>query len=1050
MKNLTRLVLRKPITVTLIVISLIFFGIMSLLSAKLEVTPSITMPMYVVVTIYPGAAPEDVDKLIVKPIEKEVMNLNGVKEVDSIARENFGVVVAQYEYSVNKDQAYSDLKKKIDSLVNDLPDGISDAPSIMEMDVNEVPSMRIIVDKQGTDDIYNFIQNSIQPKLERLSDVSSVNIMGGTSNYVRIELVPSEIEKYGLTMSTVAQIISAADFTIPAGTVKLGTQELSVSAQVKYDTVESLKSIPIITGNKNTIYLEDIANIYTTKDDNAAISRYNGNDAYIIGIIKNQSADAVKMSNNVIKTLNDITKDDPTVNFKIVEDKKDNILNSIKSVIQTLVIAIFLSMFIIYLFFGNIKASLIVGTSIPISLLAAIILMRLSDFTFNVLTLSGLVMGVGMMVDNSIVVLESCFRVSEDIHNHDLKSYIKASLMGSDIVAESIFGSTLTTCVVFAPLGMMSGLAAQFFRPIGFTIIYCMLASLVSALTIVPFCYSFFRPNESKYSPAGNLLEALKTGYQKLVPFFIKHKAKSLFLVFVLFIGSLVLASTLGSELMADVDEGKVKIDITTKPSQREEYNDIVYKKIEEIVSNDENVSEYVLSSSSASNYSMSSSSGSNTLLAFLKDGRPLSTDEVIKKWKKEMSYIPDCNLTIESYNTTMSQNMQAPSSGEVQIILASTNYDELKVTSDRLVNELINDKELIGVHSSLENFAPLIKIKVDSILAASEGFTPKLVGAEIYNALSGVVNARDDITVNGQDLSVKLEYPKNEYGTINNIENLTLKNSAGGRVRIKDIASVSFDDSPAAIIKVDKEYRATIRANFSDSATTHTKNRIMKEVVPKYLTSDISLAKSNMDTMMGEEFGKLYFAIAIAIFLVFIVMALQFESAKFSLMVMITIPMSFIGSFAVLWLTNSKLSMVALLGFLMLVGTVVNNGILYIDTVNQYKLDMPLDEALIQAGSTRLRPILMTTLTTIIAMVPMALAYGKNGEIMKPLGLVDIGGLAISTLMALFILPGFYKLMYKEGSIYDELKEQTPKISRQIDAEYLQKEMLRDSMAES
>ena len=282
MKNLTRLVLKRPITVTLIVISLVFFGIMSLLSAKLEVTPSITMPMYVVVTIYPGAAPEDVDKLIVKPIEKEVMNLNGVKEVDSVARENFGVVVAQYEYSVNKDQAYSDLKKKIDSLVNDLPDGISDAPSIMEMDVNEVPSMRIIVDKQGTDDIYNFIQNSIQPKLERLSDVSSVNIMGGTSNYVRIELVPSEIEKYGLTMSTIAQIISAADFTIPAGTIKLGTQELSVSAQVKYDTVDSLKSIPIITGNKNTIYLEDIANIYTTKDDNATISRYNGNDAYVL------------------------------------------------------------------------------------------------------------------------------------------------------------------------------------------------------------------------------------------------------------------------------------------------------------------------------------------------------------------------------------------------------------------------------------------------------------------------------------------------------------------------------------------------------------------------------------------------------------------------------------------------------------------------------------------------------------------------------------------------------------------------------------------------
>lgn len=1049
MKILTRFVLRKPITVTLAVLSLIFFGIMSLLNAKLEVTPSITMPMYAVVTIYPGAAPEDIDKLVIKPIEKEVMNLNGVKEVDSVSRENFGVVVAQYEYSVNKDQAYSDLKKKIDSIVNDLPDGISDAPSIMEMDVNEVPSMRIIVDKTDTDDIYNYIQNTIQPKIERLSSVSSVNIMGGTGNYVRIELIPSEMEKYNLTISSVAQIIAASDFTIPAGTVKLGSQELSVSAEVKYGTVESLKTIPIITGNKNTIYLEDIANIYTTKDDNAAISRYNGNNAYIVGIIKTQSSDAVKMSGDVTRVLESIKRDDPNVSFKVVEDKRNNILNSLNSVIQTLVIAIFLSMLIIYLFFGNIKASLIVGTSIPISLLTAIILMKLSDFTFNVLTLSGLVMGVGMMVDNSIVVLESCFRISESEEDYSLKSYIKAALLGSDTVGESIFGSTITTCVVFAPLGMMSGLAAQFFRPIGFTIIYCMMASFLSALTIVPFCYCLFRPKESRFSPAGNMLEALKSGYEKHVPWFIKHKGIVIFSLILMFIGSIFLASTLGSELMADVDEGKIKIDITTKPSQREEYNDLIYKQIEDFVKNDENVSEYILSSSSASNYSMSTSNSSNTLLAFLKDGRTLSTDEIIKKWKKEMSSITDCNLTIESYNTTMSQNMQAGNSGELQIIFASTDYDELKKASDSLTNELLKDKELTGVHSSIENFAPLIKVKVDSILAAAEGFTPKLVGAEIYNALSGVSNAREDITVNGQDLEVKIQYPKDEYGTIVNIENLTLKNAAGSKVRLKDIAEISYEDSPASITKVDKEYRATIRARYSDLANLNTKNRIMKEVVPKYLNSDISLARSNMDTMMAEEFGKLYSAIAIAIFLVFIVMALQFESAKFSFMVMTTIPMSFIGSFTILWLTNSKLSMVALLGFLMLVGTVVNNGILYIDTVNQYKLDMSLDEALIKAGSTRLRPILMTTLTTIIAMVPMALAYGKNGEIMKPLGLVDIGGLTISTLMALFVLPGFYRLMYTDGSSFDEMRQSAPRIAKQIDDEYTRLDNLRYSNGE-
>lgn len=369
-----------------------------------------------------------------------------------------------------------------------------------------------------------------------------------------------------------------------------------------------------------------------------------------------------------------------------------------------------------------------------------------------------------------------------------------------------------------------------------------------------------------------------------------------------------------------------------------------------------------------------------------------------------------DAVITVESSSmmSTMSTEL-----GGYEAIIESADYDKLKESSDELVRELQGRAEVTAVHSTLENAAPLVKVEVDPIMAAAEGISPMQVGQTLNMLLSGSEAMKMD--VDGQSVSVQVEYPKEEYDDLEKVQNIMLNTPTGGQVKLDNIADIRFEDSPASIIRNDRKYRATITAGYTDEASGNSIRVLNTEVLGKYLNEDVTSALNSSTESMNEEFNSLGSAIMIAIFLVFIVMAAQFESMRYSFMVMTTIPLSLIGSFGLLWLFNVTLSMVSLLGFLMLIGTVVNNGILYVDTVNQYREDMPLDRALVEAGATRLRPILMTTLTTIIAMVPMAIGFGDNGAMMQGLAMVDVGGLLASTVLSLLMLPIYYLLMTKK-----------------------------------
>lgn len=989
--GITKYVLKHPVTAVMALLCLLVFGISSVFNATLEQMPDMETPMMIIMANYSGAGPEDICELVTEPIEDAVGTLEGVKSITSSSRDGSARVMLEYDYGTDMDDAYDELKKKLDNLERSLPDDVT--PSVMEMNMNSGTSMMLSIGHKTEENLYDYVDQKIVPELERISSVTNVETMGGSSKYVKIELQSEKMAQYNLTMSQVASAISDANLASPSGEAVAGNLELSVTTSLETEKVEELQDIPIATPTGEIISLSDVADIYEAEKERGGISRYNGQETISISIQKQQDSTDMEVSSAVKEAIESLEADDSDLEITVARDTSDTILESLMDVAETMILAVVISMVIIFLFFGDYKASLIVGSSIPTSILLALIAMTSAGFSLNVITMSALVLGVGMMVDNSIVVLESCFRAMDDQEDKGIVGYFTAALHGTGIVVNSIIGSTVTTCVVFIPLAALSGMTGQMFKPLGYTVVFCMTASLLSAMTVVPLCYLFYKPTEGRRALMASPVERMQRWYRVVMDRLLDHKGVVMIVSLAILAATVMLASGMETELMTSDDTGTVSVEIETRPGLRQEKVEDALAQAEAIVAASDQVESYMLR--------FNSDSGSVT--AYLKDDRTMDTEDVADLWQTEMENIENCTIDV-SASTSMS--FMGGQRG-YEVILHGTQYDELKEVSDKIVKEMTARSDVINIHSSIENSAPIVTIKVDPVMAKAYGLKASGIGTTVNQMLSGI--EATTLQVDGEDISVMVEYPEGEYETVDQIKDIILSGSNGQSVALTDVADVIFKDSPSSISKTDKAYEITISADYTGD---NVKSVIDSEVISPNLSGTISIGENSRNRMMQEEFGALYQAIAIAVFLVFVVMSAQFESIKYSVMVMTTIPFSLVGSFGLLKLTGVTISMTSLLGFLILVGTVVNNGILYVDTVNQYRETMELRTALIEAGATRIRPILMTSLTTILAMIPMAMAIGSSGSTTQGLAVVDIGGLTVGVAVALFMLPVYYGLL--------------------------------------
>ena len=998
MIGITKTAVKRPIAIIVLVAGLIIFGLSSILNMSLQLIPDMEMPMLIIQTVYPQAGPEDVEKLVTKKIEDTCGTISGLDQVMSRSMENVSLVILSFDYGTDIDDAYMDVQSAVGRIKGDLPEKAND-PIIIEMDINAAPVMQLSVTNKNGADCLGFVNDTLTPEIEKISSVAQVETAGGQKSYISVQLIPEKLTQYGLNLNSVAQTVGSANFTMPAGSKEYGRYDVAMTTQAEYKTPDEIGTIPITTSTGNLIHLSDIAIVHYAKDDVASMSRYDGTDNIGVSITKEQSASAVTVSKEVKYLIKDFESEYPDYDIAISYDSSDTIIASLLSIFKTLVLGVVLTMLVLFVFFGDFKGSLIVGSSMPISLLMTLLVMSFAGFSLNMMTMGALVIAIGMMVDNSIVVIEMCFREKE---NKD--SFADAAVSATGIVMNSIIASTLTTVVVYLPLALMKSLSGQMFGQLGYTIVFALIASLISAITIVPLCFAVYKPVEKKKSIVNDLLDSFSAKYANVLSKLLKKK-KTTFLAAVIILGiSVYLIQFINVDLMSETDEGQVTISVDFRPGTKVEYVDEKMREIEAFVKNYDYIG----------NYSTEVDNAKGTVNAYVAKGNSKKVVDIIDEWTEATKdYADNCDVSV-SAGSSMGGSMGG-SGNAYTVTYESTDLEILKSAANDIKDVIGNVDGVISVSTSFGDASSKAEIKVDPIKAVANNLTPSMVGGSIYSIMQG--SEAFETTINGNEYKVKVEYPKDEYKTVNDVYEMTLTNAVGKEVPLQDVADIVYTDAPQTIAKSRGLYTVDFNASMLSENKYDVQKAIEKALEEHKLPAHVEKTVSTRTRMINKELGAIGGAIITAIILVYMVMAIEFEDLRYSGVVMVCIPFAVIGSVVFLLVTGNTFNMTSMLGFMMLVGIVVNNGILYVDTTNQYrKSGMHTEDALVATGVSRIRPILMTTLTTILSMVPMALGIGKNGTVMQSMALVICGGLLASTVLTLIMLPVFYMIIHKRS----------------------------------
>lgn len=992
MSKFVKTVLDRPVAVIVSVMALILFGVSSLTGMSLELYPETSYPMLFVSTFYPDAGPEEVEKLVTEKIEESCGTISGLKQMTSTSSENFSEVTFQFVYGTDLNIARAALQEAIENAKEEFPDGVK-SPTIVAMNGNSDAVISLALDSENSKSLLSTVKQRIVPELKKVNEIASVKYWGGNEEYISIELYPERMMGYKLSVSDVADRIAAANFVNTAGQVSFGEQNINMDTRLEYNNIDSIRNISIPIGNNEIIHVSDVANVHYAEANPVSYSRFNGKESVTIDITKKQKSNIIALSKNVKEIVKKLSQEYPDIKINIIYDTSESILASIKSIAETLVLGIVLSMLVLFLFFGDIKASLIVGSSMPISLLATFICMGKMGFTLNMITMSALVIGIGMMVDNSIVVIEMCFRKSDEgfsIH--------EAAYEGAKAVISSIIASTLTTVVVYLPLTGLKGMSGQLYSSLGYTIVFALVASLFSALTLVPICYSTYKPREKKDIIINRILGRIGDLYRSIIVRVLDRKILVSLITIVILGASLYLATFLKSELLGATDERQVSLGMTFKPGTGLDRMDEISKHVEEFVKNKSEVANY--------STTVSKETANATINAYIKKDCKKSTEQLVSEWNEELSsYDTRCNIKATKSDPEGMGEMGSETYKE--IVLRSSNLDELKEGLRQVEELAAKTPGVLIVQNSYSQGGIKAEIKIDPEYAQSLGFDITSLSDAISNSISG--KKAINVTVGDTKYEAKVELPAELRNNIDAVKNLIITNENNESLTLSQIAQIGFKDNPLSITRNDGQFEGTVKINIAQSAVNSASEAIDAGVATLTLPGSVKLHGSSLEESMSDEFSGLGKAIGSAVFLVFMVMAIQFESIKNSLLVMFCMPFSLIGAIALLYATNSKISMTTLMGFLMLAGIVVNNGILYVDTANQYKESMDIYTALTEAGSSRMRPIFMTTMTTILSMVPMCVPKTGGGDSMQGMALVIIGGLITSTILTLVLLPSFY-----------------------------------------
>ena len=1009
MFSLPKFSIKRPVCILICVAALVIFGTSSVFGMQMESTPEMSMPVLMIMTQYDGASPEEVDSMVTDKVESALASITEVESMTSTSSDGRSRVQLEFGYDVDIDTKYDDVTTALATL--NLPDGCGD-PTIMEMNMSAMNDsiMTLTVNATAGDQLTAYLEDNLVPQIERIEGVASAEVSGGSRKYIRVELDENSLEQYGLTMSDVSNAIGSAEFNITMGDLDRGDVTVSAVGSYSIDDYNAIADIPISLKSGDIIHVSDVAQVTMATQERSSYSRNNGNDTIRVSVTKEQSGNTVSICSQIKTLVEKINASgDLGVDINIQNNSGETISENIQNVLTSLIEGLIIAALVLVFFFGEWKSSFIVCLAMPLSIFTALVCMSLGGMTINMMSLGGLVVGIGMVGDNSIVVVESCFNAKKRGG-----SFMDQVSFGSDLVTSSIVASTITTVVVFLPIARLNGMTGQLFRDVCYTVVFALLSSLVCALTVVPCLFYRMRPVENEHCLCNRMLAHVYRGYTKLL----RKALNARVVAVVIAVGSLAFAAfmftRLNMELMPSMDRGDISLSVETKPNLNLDASNAIVEKIEAVVAAEPAVDTYSVSLSGGGGGGPmgggSSSTGSISIT--LKDNAGVSSDEFVNSLKKKLTGIDNCVIDVSKQSA-----MSFGSGTTAQLTLTGSDLSVLNTYADKIKENLAaNMPEFEKVATSLSDGAPQAKITVDPILASSAGMTPKSVLTAATNKINGVTATK--IQENDTEYSVTVTYPTDRYKDVSDLYGLMIDLPSGGQMALTDMATITYQAGPTSISRVDGDYQVTITGTPSDSAANINSltQKALKQAQTISLPDGITLAEGSSMRTKQTEFSSIYKALAVAVFLVFAVMAIQFESLRFSGVVMLSIPFSLTGAFLLLALTGSSISMTSLLGFVMLAGIVVNNAIVLIDYTNFLRGEgMEVHDALVEAGRTRLRPILMSTITTVVGLIPMAMGLGGKVETMQGMAVVVIGGLSMSTLLTLILIPTFYLIFDKK-----------------------------------
>ncbi len=1007
--KLVELATRRRVAISMGAVTLVLFGLIALKDLKVNLLPDLSYPTLTVRTEYRGAAPEEIETLLTRPVEESVGVVRNVRSVKSVSRAGQSDVILEFAWGTDMDRAGLDVREKLEVLQLPLE---ASRPLLLRFNPATDPIMRYglttedeqLADETALKALRRYADEEIRKRLEPVEGVAAVKISGGLEDEVQIEIDQRKMAQLRLPLQALIERLAAENVNVSAGRLEEGTQRYLVRTINQFSSVEEIGNLIVAPGSGRPIYLRDVAQVRAGYSEREAIIRMNGREAVEVAIYKEGDANTVSVANAVRERVETLDKELPAgMHMEVVDDQSVFIDHAISEVINAAILGGLLAVVVIFLFLRNLRFTFAIALSIPVSIIATFFLMGQAGISLNIMSLGGIALATGLLVDNGIVVLENISR-----YRASGESLLQAAIHGASEVSGAVVASTLTTIAVFLPLAFVEGVAGQLFRDQALTVTFALAVSLIVAMTLIPMLASSPRAEAVKQARPSRIGGWFASTYARLLDRALARRGATLALATALLAVAVVLLARTGTELVPELDQGRFEVELEAAPGTPLDETDRIGAALQQRAAAQTGV-EYVYGVAGSGNRidANPTESGENIarmLVAMAPGSSPAEQGDVIANLRAESRQVAGLET-----NFTAPELLSFDKPLEIEI----QGYDlaSLRAASDEVLRRLRQSDRFADVESSLERGHPEIQIFFDQERAAALGLTVKQISDQVVGKIRGRVATRYSWRDRKIDVLVRLS--EQERQSIDAVRDLIVNPESDRPVPLSAVADIRVAEGPSEIRRTDQERVALIQANLAWGDLGAAVAEAEQLMAGLQLPYGLSMRITGQSEEMTASFRSLLFALGLAVFLVYLVMASQFESLLHPFVILFSIPLAAVGVALALWLTDTSISVIVFIGLIMLAGIVVNNAIVLVDLVNQLReRGMGRDEAIREAARLRLRPIMMTTLTTVLGLLPMALGLGEGAEMRTPMAITVIGGLLTSTLLTLVVVPVMYTLL--------------------------------------